>query len=377
MNKWIILSLLSFLIPISHAMETTDEVSLEQKRIENLLNFQKRLFFIPTEEVKIKLQDAEQEILNSIFNKFLSDNSENAEFELIKDFVVFYAVLDLKEAANKLKEMPLSTNCHRIAFVDLDETLLFSGALSWLIICLNCIENAEKKAYVLSLLGKYGFSSIDQFVEWVNQIFSLVLPSDINFYYMSSVLNSEFSLILNNWHHEDHINIFALTSRICHYSDSAINALKRSKIDMKTMRSVEIENFFNMCGKSGIIYTNGLPKFGFLGKGCSFVDNYLEKITKENSPEFLDVIVVDNSIKVFKEVIDIANYYTIRSLEEKYKIKIRFKFFLPVEEKWLSPHHSDIWPNITQLGIDLDKAEDIALNVLQDFLANFCEVNEK
>lgn len=374
-NKYIILFCLNmFLIPTLYAMEKEQDTQDTRDKIEAVLNFQKQHHFVPGYYYKSDLLRKEQRKLDiRIDDKY-------------KDSIRAYAVENLSEANKKLKELLSEGKSRRLAIVDLDETIFFPGAFSWIIICLNKIyfppwdlpeykddhKQSEKGLQVLNLLNQYGFDSIDAFNEWGKRNFSLPITKHLDgvFYYEGNVINGEYSQILNNWYKENNIDVFSLTARMSIHSHVTIDQLMQAKIDMKALNSVEME-------ESGIIYTNGASKFGFPENpdygspgdpGNRIIEEYLKKITKEKAPECLDLIIVDNSLDIFKEVMCFVAY-SIQELEKKYNIKIRVIFFMPIEENWLSPHY--YWYDISQLNIGTIPAEDFAINVLTEFLKTF------
>lgn len=351
----------SSFIPLSLRMDQ----SLPTDDLKKFSQFQKNIFLRLTEKAKKEwktyLQMCSDELRESP-----EAHPEN------KRFVSYQAV----EGIGKIKEIFTALlDTGYLAFLDLDQTLFFSGPNGWLYCCLNKpLEKMEKS--IFQLLLRYGFSSKTEFDNWGNLKFPVPITKvgpDYKFYDQPHVLDPNIPQILKNWH-DQNVNIFGLTSRNSLGSTYTKESLETENIYIQELSHIQIKDAevrvdFDQCIESGVIYTSFKNKFGESSAGLKFFEVYLEKLlTKSSRPSNIEVIVADNSLKVFSEIVSKSNIDELKRLEEKFKVQIQFKFFQPVEEHWLAPECDDIWNTI-----DPAIREKAIFETLQEFLSTFCK----
>lgn len=351
---------------------------------EQLLKYQKRNFILLSDEEREKLKEQYQNILDSIFvSTFCETTSIKA------DFVIYHAVEDMMQVADILSKTPPKLDTHRVGFIDLDETLFFSGALGWVNECFNLHnQNMEERMKISQLLLKYGFLSVSAFADWGNSKFGVFAGTwdyectltrhyidnqKSNFCTLSSIVDSNVSNIFKEWHAEG-MNIFCLTARGFgkKLHNVTLDFLGLENIILLELTHISIEKPERSIS-SGIIYS--WPKFGTNAGGIKFLEQYLEKLSfiSQHFPN-IEIIIVDNCQDILTQIISLSNRQEIQRLEEKFNTKINFRYFQPYEERWRSPHIN--WDQVKELGKN-HNATEIAFRALQNFLETFCTPLEK
>ena len=362
---------------LNPAFAMEGKLSDTETNLSRLKQFQQRRFYEPSEDWKKELKDRKQVQLSPHHNTTLKS---------------FHAVENMAEVAEILVKMPSLPNVHRIGCIDLDGTLMSEGGLGWMNCCFKKLPE-DRWEHVFKLLLQYGFSSLTEFRKWGNENFPNPMVRIGGFFSgHASVIEPDIPEILKRWHTEG-MNLFALTSREDKDSMRTYTqqSLKEEGINFKELSCLSLENneieFKKSCYaafvnneikllypsmESGIIYS-AHRKFGEGGAGISFLDSYLEKFSKKQSPlPSIEVIVVDDYDMIFHEVIGLSNTRELQELQKKFKTDIIFRYFKPCSE-WLCPHQN--W-NDLNYGVDFDKNK-IALQALQEFLETFRMPPEK
>lgn len=357
----------------------------KQENLKRLLEFQKKKFLLPSSEQIYKIKT--ENLQNLTIERAILLSQAN----IAKDFVSFHVVENMQEVDSILQNIPLQQNCRRVAFIDIDETLFFSGALGWLPDCLkessflSTFEAENEK--VLQLLKTYGFSTKSEFKDWGNSQFPYI--DSWAFYARLSLLDSSVSEIFKQWH-EKSTDIFCLTSRK-HYQEveeaksrtfqkaheSLLQNFQEENINFKNLSKVSISNYSKNYEDtyshfdSGIIYTGNLGKFSIYGGGIEFLEKYIQSFADNTLPQTIEIIVADNDKGIFKEIISSCNRERVNKVRNKYNIEIKFIYFQPIEERWLAPQHWDIWNKVGKLG-NYAQPSTIAFEALKSFLETFC-----
>lgn len=341
--------------------------------LEQVLEFQRKPPFEPSHQ---KFEALKREVQSKIDEA----RTHHLAHPKNKKYVSHHIVKGLREVNDIL--LPLFESIC-IILCDLDETLVFSGRLAWASNCFNKNFGIEKQR-VVTLLMEHGFLSLREFLEWGNEKFPFPitkLRGGYNFFEQDNVLDPAYAEILEGWQAKKK-NIFGFTARNSSGHAYAQKTLQAAKINMEELSEIKITNGKSRLGPkqgilSGIIYSGGGDKFGDDSAGIKFLkayfEAYFEAYFKESAPPpQCDIILVDNNPGIFLEMISKSNIDAIKDLEEKFKTKIRFKFFHPLEELWLAPQHPNNWKALNFLiEPGSDSKEEMAFKALQEFLIRF------
>jgi len=341
---------------------------------EQLAQFQKKNFLTFSEKEIEKIKTEHQNELDALYHLHIESAAD-----VKADFVTYYAVENMSEVDSILSKTSLNPNTHRVGFIDVDETLVFSGLLGWLNECFHP-ENMDiiDRLNVSLLLKKYGFMSAVEFANWGNDKFGIfagiwdslyplashyIFTGKANFCNQCLVTDSNVPSIFYRWH-EEGMNLYCLTARGFDEGFTK-EELKEDKIDLEKLSSIHIEEPEKGMS-SGIIFSK--PKFGTNTGGIQFLELYLEKLAPQHFSN-IEIIVVDNNKEIFAQIISLSNRQEIQRLEQKFNIKMSFRYFQPFEELWQSPHEN--WNNIKKY-VDNHNPKEIALQALRNFLETFC-----
>jgi len=358
--------------PQSTPILCKNSLSSQSEDLQKLLTFQRKRFLEPPELWKKGLQTDIQNTLQE-----MSDDPDDAHPEN-KKFVTYKAIESFNAVDEFCTKTLLSTNTYLLALLDIDGTLAFTGGLGYIEKCFSKPLLIHKEN-IFQLFLKYGFSSKAAFDTWGKDKFPVpitTLGDKYKFYDQCHMLDPNIPQMLKNWH--DHkVDIFGLTSRQSFYRDHTKESLEATDLHMQTLSHTKIEENdvnlnFDQSLYSGVIYTSYQSKFGQNSAGIKFLETVLEKrFTNSSKPSKLEIIVVDDSHKVFSEIISSSNIKELQRLQEEFKTQIHINFFRPIEQHWLSLEEDVIWTKLIELG--RSQRETAVFDALKDLLTTFCE----
>ncbi len=381
--------ILSILVATSFHVSFASENTTDYHNFENRRQFEKKVFFMPSEEEKLNIKEIKQMLLDHTIGESIDPS-----------IMTFKIVEGIPEIHDWLIKSQPAQDTHWLTLLDLDEALFPGSALAWVDCVFDRLDQLQNKVQICHLLLQYGFSSQKEFKSWGATITPTPESRAGNsFSCQYSILDEKVPGILKQWR-ERGMNIFGLTSRTTNEESLLMTqeSFKEAGVNFSSLSDILItREELPFTGKrtfdAGVIYTEyPFKKYGEDSAANTFLEVYLSKLLsgKTEQIKFLNIIAVDDRRFIHGQVASEASICKLRKLEQTFNLKIHVHAFLPYENVWLSPCFN--WPTLGQVFEYLDAnnvpipsfndkvifpslgngyKEQIVFNALKDYLETF------